>query len=83
MSRILQVPHFLKIFFGLFAPSLIGQRRIGEEMGTERGNDLRQRAAGWNQTCCSEDTAPVQTEPATRALQVSHFMAGSSTDKGL
>ncbi len=38
---------------------LTGQLKDWTENGEERGNDMKQRPTGWNQThrCCSEDTA--------------------------
>ncbi len=37
----------------------------GQEMGERRGKDKNQRATGWNQDHCSEDTASVHEGPPT------------------
>ncbi len=61
------LPFILKTYFWGFCAFILD--RTAEELDInvgERGNDMQQRAAGWNRTCghCSEDTASVHGAPA-------------------
>ncbi len=63
---------FLKIFLGPLFDRTAAE--LDRKWWRERGNDMQERATGWNQThgCCSEHTASVHEAPTLTTEQPGH-----------